>query len=76
MEKGHEGEESKKCCPGGRHCGTKVIAAIVLILLGWIVGYMMGSGGMCHKNKGMCDHKGGAAMADCPMMGDKAPAPK
>ena len=73
MEKGHE-EEGKKCCHG--YGGGKVVAAIVLILLGWIVGYMMGSGGMCHKNKGMCDHKGGAAMADCPMMGDKAPAPK
>lgn len=78
MEKSQDGEESKKCCPGGGHCGTKVVAAIVLILLGWICGYMMGSGGgWCRKNKSMRDHTVSAAMMDCPMMKDaKAPAPK
>lgn len=78
MEKSQEGEQSKKCCPGGGHCGTKVVAAIVLIMLGWICGYLMGSGGgLCRKNKAMCDHTGGTAMTDCPMMKDaKTPAPK
>lgn len=77
MEKSQEGEQSKKCCPGGGHCGTKAVAAIVLIMLGWICGYMMGSGGMCRKNKAMCDPMGGAK-TDCPMMtpSDQAPAKK
>ena len=79
MEKTNEGEESKKCCPGGGHCGTKVVAAIVLILMGWIAGYQMGSGGgLCRKSKAMCGPTGAGSMADCPMMtpSDKAPAKK
>ena len=75
MEKSHNEEESKKCCPGG-HCGIKVIAAIVLILLGWICGYLMGSGGgWCLKTQFMCNHKGAGAMVDCPMMTPSDPAP-
>ena len=75
MEKNHEGEEAKKCCHSGR-CGGKTVAAIVLILLGWIVGYLMGSGGgLCRNKGGMYGHEGMGM--SCPMMGDaQAPAKK
>ena len=71
-------EESKRCGHGGHcGCGIKVIGAIVLILLGWICGYMMGGrGGLCGKNKGMCDHSSMSAMAGCPMTPQDMPASK
>ena len=62
---GEPKEESKKCGYGHCGCGIKVIGAIVLILMGWICGYMMGGrGGFCGKGKGLCAH---STMAGCPM---------
>ena len=69
-----EKNDDKSCCGPNCRCGCRggghrTVIAIVLILLGWIVGYLMASGGgMCRKNKGMCEHGG----ASCPMM--EAPA--
>ena len=74
MEKSRDEQSKQSCCGPDCRCGCKsgcrgghkTVLAIVLILLGWIVGYLMGSGGgMCRKNKSMCDHGGGMS---CPMM--------
>ncbi|OGR84890.1 MAG: hypothetical protein A2901_00850 [Elusimicrobia bacterium RIFCSPLOWO2_01_FULL_54_10] len=77
-EKSQGGEESKSCCGsncsccGGRRGGcTKVIGAIVLILLGWMAGFIMANGGLCGK-KGMYSHSG--AMS-CPMTQSAPAAP-
>ncbi len=72
-ENAGEGQEKdKKCCSGNgcRCCGGKVIAAIALILLGGIIGFLMGQGGLCGKKSAMCaSHMGGSsAMKSCPMV--------
>ena len=72
-------EESKHCGRHGCGCGYKVIGALVLILLGWVCGFLMGSGGHCRKSSGMCCSS--SAMS-CPMSEMEehehkaAPAPK
>ena len=70
-------DESKQCGRGhGCGCGYKVIGALVLVLLGWICGFLMGSGGLCRKSGGMCH----SSMTSCPMMSGMehkaAPSPK
>ena len=74
-------EESKKCCSGSKcssgnsRCGSKTIMAIVLILLGWICGYLMGSGG-CGGKYLSCFKAAGSALS-CPLTGTpQAPAAK
>ena len=83
MEKINGEDESKKfcscsCCSGGRsrHCGSKTIIAIVLILLGWICGYLMGTGSRwCPKNKYISCLKGAESPTQCPLTGNtQAPA--
>ena len=59
------GGESKKCCHGHGYGAMKVIGALVLIMLGWICGYLMGQGGFCRRGKGMCSN---SMMSSCPMM--------
>ncbi len=55
--------QSEKCCqPKKCCCWVKVIGAIGLILIGWIIGFLMGSGGMCNKRGGM-----GMGAMTCPM---------
>ena len=64
-------EEQKKSCHGGHcGCGIKVIGAIVLILIGWICGYLMGA---CGKGKSMCSYN---AMPGCPMSSASQPPAK
>jgi hypothetical protein len=70
MEKNEEAKKS--CCSGscgGCGCGKKVIGALVLVILGWICGFLMGSGGLCHKPKGAYPM---SAMS-CPMSPPAAP---
>lgn len=64
------GQDAKKCCHRG-HGAIKVIAAMVLILLGWIAGFLMGQGGLCGKGKGMCP----MSSMMCPMGGGNPEAP-
>ena len=58
-------EQGKKCCSmSGCGCGARVIVAIVLILIGWICGYLMGQGGFCGRKKWMCRD---SMASGCPM---------
>ena len=52
-DKSENKDESKKC---GHHCrcGGKVVAAIALVLLGWIAGFLMGQGRLCGKSMMSC----------------------
>lgn len=54
MEKDNKTEEkccSKGGCGGHCGCGAKMILAVVLLLLGGIIGYLMGS--HCGLHRGM-----------------------
>ncbi len=80
MEHKHEEgakESSEKCCkPAGKCCcWMKVVGAIVLILIGWVCGFMLGSGkGFCgKKSASMCQMGGGAMPMACPMSTPEAP---
>ncbi len=68
---GDSQEQGKKCCHKyGCGCGFKIIGAVVLILLGWICGFLMGSrcGFMGHRGYGHNGSMCGSAMAGCPTM--------
>ena len=73
-EKKSEGnQEGSKWCGSGHgcRCGVKVIGAFVLILLGWIVGFLMGHGGLCRGGKQLCNSSMMSGTAGCPMMETK-----
>ena len=60
----HDKEEPKKegCHSRGHHCCCgKAIAALVLLLLGGVIGYLMGRCSL------LCDKKGYGMMSACPM---------
>ena len=71
-------EETKRCGHGSGHCccSLKAIGAILLILIGWMVGFLMGShGGFCGKGKRDCDYSM-SGMSGCPMIpGSKEQTP-
>ena len=68
-----EHAEGSKRCGHGHGCGAmKVIGAIVLIMMGWICGYLMGQGGFCRRGKSMCS----SSMMSCPMQDQQKPAAK
>jgi len=57
MDKDKKVEGEEACCSGGScgsgcGCGIRVIAAVVLLLLGGIIGYLMGAHCGYHKYAG------------------------
>jgi len=77
-------KEKKECCESGSEggcgcgCGSscntgKAIIALILLLVGGAIGYLMG--GHCSMKK-MCGPKGMGMMADCPMSAPQAPEVK
>lgn len=49
-ETGSAGEKSCRWCGSHCHCGLRAVGAIVLLLVGGIVGYLMGRCGMMSRH--------------------------
>jgi hypothetical protein len=68
MEQGDKKDEKGSCCESSAGkcgcCPGKAALAIVLLLVGGLIGFAIGRGGLCHK-----------MMPPCPMMGAPAGVP-